>query len=70
MITVGLTGNVASGKSKALRYLSRLERRNNYLIDSHHPLRETLRRQTGGSDVAREANVTAARPPALGLRED
>lgn len=28
-------------------YLYRLEARNNYLIESHHPLRETLIRQTG-----------------------
>jgi hypothetical protein len=31
----------------SLQLLSRLERRNNYLIDSHHPLRETLIAQTG-----------------------
>ena len=29
--------------------LTRLHKRNNYLIDSHHPLRETLMRQTGST---------------------
>lgn len=31
------------------RFLERLHRRNSYLIDSHHPLRESLMRETGGS---------------------
>lgn len=39
----------------ALRYLGRLERRNNSLINSHHPLRETLLRQTGTREVERRA---------------
>jgi hypothetical protein len=33
--------------------LSRLHKRNNYLIDSHHPLRETLMNQTGKSELER-----------------
>ena len=40
----------ASGKFArvpATRYLERLEKRNNFLISSHHPLRETLIQQTG-----------------------
>ena len=35
------------------RYLTRLNTRNNYLISSHHPLRETLIRQTGNTDAGR-----------------
>lgn len=35
------------------RYLARLERRNNYLIESHHPLKETLERQTGTTKKSR-----------------
>jgi hypothetical protein len=38
----------------AIPLVERLNRRNNYLIDSHHPLRETLIRQTGASPVDRE----------------
>lgn len=38
----------------SLRLLERLMKRNNYLISSHHPLRETLIRQTGSSIVARQ----------------
>jgi hypothetical protein len=34
-------------------YLESLSRRNNYLIESHHPLRETLRSQTGKSEIER-----------------
>ena len=38
----------------ALSLVERLNRRNNYLIDSHHPLRETLIRQTGASAADRK----------------
>ena len=31
----------------AIKYLERLEKRNNFLISSHHPLRETLIQQSG-----------------------
>lgn len=34
-------------KIPAKKYLERLHRRNEYLINSHHPLRETLMNQTG-----------------------
>ena len=47
------------------RYVERLERRNNYLISSHHPLRETLIRQTGESQSLRrqflQENLNGAR---------
>ena len=36
-----------------LALLERLNRRNDYLVRSHHPLQETLKNQTGGSKVAR-----------------
>lgn len=32
-----------------IKYLERLEKRNNFLISSHHPLRETLIQQTGAT---------------------
>jgi hypothetical protein len=35
------------------RYLERLHKRNNFLIDSHHPLRETLIAQTGATELLR-----------------
>ncbi len=35
------------------KYLYRLQTRNNYLIDSHHPLRETLINQTGVTEEQR-----------------
>jgi len=34
-------------KVPAIKYLSRLSKRNEFLINSHHPLRETLMSQTG-----------------------
>jgi hypothetical protein len=36
-----------SAKVPAIRYLDRLHERNEFLISSHHPLRETLMMQTG-----------------------
>jgi hypothetical protein len=38
-----------------LKYLQRLNIRNNYLISSHHPLRETLMQQTGSFVKDRES---------------
>ena len=37
------------------RLVTRLNTRNNYLISSHHPLRETLIRQTGDTDAGRHS---------------
>ncbi len=48
----------AGGKSDKLptvHLLERLSRRNEYLIGSHHPLRETLMTQTGVTEVQRRA---------------
>jgi hypothetical protein len=53
----------AAGKFDRLpeaRYLERLHRRNEYLIDSHHPLRETLLLQTGQTEQARRAFLREA----------
>lgn len=36
-----------------VRYLDRLNKRNNFLIESHHPLRETLIAQTGNTEKDR-----------------
>ena len=47
----GSKGKFASIPDK--KYLERLERRNNYLIASHHPLRETLIKQTGETEKNR-----------------
>jgi len=47
----------ARGKSARvpqLKYLERLHKRNNFLIDSHHPLRETLVSQTGAMEALRQ----------------
>lgn len=46
----------ASGKFAqvpALRFLERLHTRNSFFVESHHPLRETLIRQTGAQEQAR-----------------
>ena len=48
----GTAGKFAQVPAKSL--LERLHRRNNYLIDSHHPLRRTLIKQTGASIPERE----------------
>lgn len=39
----------------ATKYLSRLHRWNEFLVSSHHPLRETIMRQTGGTARERRA---------------
>lgn len=38
-----------------LRYLERLNKRNNFLVNSHHPLRETIILQTGTSNYERQS---------------
>ena len=47
------------------RYLDRLNTRNNYLISSHHPLRETLIRQTGGRVADRRSFLVDAHRTAV-----
>ena len=39
----------------ATKYLSRLHRRNEFLISSHHPLRETIIKQTGKTEAERKS---------------
>lgn len=39
----------------ATKYLTRLHRRNEFLISSHHPLRETLIKQTGATEAERRS---------------
>jgi 5-methylcytosine-specific restriction endonuclease McrA len=40
-----------------LRYVERLHTRNEFLIGSHHPLRETLLKQTGETEAQRRAHL-------------
>lgn len=40
-------------KVPAIKYLERLSKRNDFLISSHHPLRETLMNQTGRTEAER-----------------
>lgn len=47
----GTNGKFA--KIPAIKYLERLSKRNEFLISSHHPLRETLMMQTGQTEVDR-----------------
>ncbi len=51
-----LFGSNSDGKAvrvPKVQYLERLSRRNEYLIWSHHPLRETLIAQTGATPAKR-----------------
>jgi hypothetical protein len=50
-----------------LSYLERLHHRNEFLIGSHHPLRETLMLQTGATEAARHAFLNTAYHDAVGL---
>ena len=43
-----------------VKYLNGLNTRNNYLISSHHPLRDTLIRQTGNTDADRHSFLNAS----------
>lgn len=49
----GVDGKVA--RLPKLRHLERLSTRNEFLIASHHPLRDTLMAQTGASETERRA---------------
>ena len=44
-----------SARVPQLKYLERLHKRNTFLINSHHPLRETLIAQTGETEALRQA---------------
>jgi len=54
----GTNGKFARVPSLSL--LHRLHQRNEYLIKSHHPLRETLMLQTGGTEAARQTFLQSA----------
>jgi hypothetical protein len=56
-----------SDRLPELPYLERLHKRNECLIDSHHPLRETLLLQTGPTEQARQAFLNGAYHDALRL---
>ena len=47
-------------KLPAVVLLNRLHTRNNFLIESHHPLRETLIIQTGASEPSRRGYLQEA----------
>ena len=47
----GINGKFAA--IPTIKYLKRLHKRNEYLINSHHPLRETLMMQTGMTEDER-----------------
>ena len=47
----GANGKFA--RRPSLKYLERLHKRNEFLINSHHPLRDTIMRQTGTTEQAR-----------------
>lgn len=50
-----------------LKYLERLHTRNEFLISSHHPLRDTLIRQTGRNERLRSTFLNARYQQAQGL---
>ena len=49
----GANGKFA--KVPSVKYLERLHKRNEFLISSHHPLRETIINQTGKTEQERAA---------------
>ncbi len=56
----GIGGTVSkSNRVPTLRLLERLSTRNEFLIRSHHPLRETLMQQTGASESDRREFLNA-----------
>jgi 5-methylcytosine-specific restriction endonuclease McrA len=50
-----------------LRFLERLHNRNEFLIESHRPLRETLISQTGGTEADRRSYLQQAWSYALSI---
>jgi hypothetical protein len=54
-----------SARVPELRFLARLHERNEYLIGSHHPLRETLMQQTGATEPERHRYLQQAWDEAL-----
>lgn len=56
-----------SARIPALKYLERLHTRNSFLIESHHPLRETLIQQTGKNENERRKFLQSQYDFALGV---
>lgn len=61
----GANGKFA--KVPAIKYLERLHKRNEFLISSHHPLRETIINQTGKTEQARAAILREVDKRAINL---
>lgn len=61
----GANGKFA--KIPEIKYLERLNKRNNFLVNSHHPLRETIINQTGNSDLERSAFLRKMDSWAIGM---
>lgn len=61
----GANGKFA--KVPAIKYLNRLSKRNEFLISSHHPLRETLMMQTGQTEGERRLFLKAMDKQAINL---
>lgn len=61
----GANGKFA--KVPAIKYLERLHKRNEFLISSHHPLRETIINQTGKTEQARAAFLREVDKRAINL---
>jgi hypothetical protein len=49
----------------AAKLIEKLRRRNNWLVDSHHPLRETIMLQTGQTTEARASFLRSRQRIAL-----
>lgn len=56
-----------SDRVPTLKLLERLSTRNEFLIESHHPLRETLLAQTGGDEASRRRFLNTRHREALSL---
>lgn len=54
-------------KAPAIKYLERLSKRNEFLISSHHPLRETLIQQTGNTVTDRRLFLKAMDKNAINI---
>ena len=59
--------NKKSARVPLAKYLTRLNARNDYLISSHHPLRETLIRQTGSTSPDRRSYLNKSYQTAVDM---
>jgi hypothetical protein len=65
--TAGTPSQAGDALHWSLRLLERLSKRNEFLIASHHPLRETLMKQTGASEIERRQFLNAMHMEAMGV---